>query len=102
MMVVVHAAGYYFGGVLHTVDDGRSLIYNAGNDSTNGSRSQQCLVDQYEKGNCDIYFPPQHLVWVKMTNLKAFLITTSGGTNSWSGRVEVVGYEVRNASSRSA
>jgi len=90
-----HAAGFYFGGALYTADDGQSLIYNAGRDSANGSRSP-CLLDQCAKGNCDAYCPRQHQAWVRMTNSKAFLIP-SGGTNSWSGRMEVVGYEVHDA-----
>jgi hypothetical protein len=90
-----HSAGFYFGGALYTADDGQSLIYNAGRDSTNGNRSP-CLVNQCAKGNCDAYCAPQHQAWVRMTNSKAFLIP-SVGTKSWSGRMEVVGYEVHDA-----
>jgi len=68
-----HAAGFYFGGVIYsTADDGQCLIYNAGRDSTNGSRCPY-HVAQCEKANCDAYYPPQHQTWVRICKSERLL-----------------------------
>jgi len=60
MAVVPCSRIFFWRGVIYsTADDGQSLIYNAGRDSTNGSRCP-CLVAQCEKANCDAYCPRQH------------------------------------------
>jgi len=84
-----HAAGFYFGGALYY--EGDSLVYNAGRDQSNGLRSP-CLVDLCESGHCDDWCSEGNRAWVQMTNSKVFLVPSSG-TNSWSGRMEVIGYE---------
>mmetsp|Transcript_11766 Transcript_11766/g.14644 ORF Transcript_11766/g.14644 Transcript_11766/m.14644 type:complete len:1149 (-) Transcript_11766:779-4225(-) len=84
-----HAAGFYFGGALYL--EGDSLVYNAGRDQSNGNRSP-CEVDHCASGNCDSYCASQDQSWVQLTNSKVFLVP-GAGINSWSGRMEVIGYE---------
>jgi len=83
-----HAGAFYFGGTLYY--DNNILVYNAGRDQ---SRNRvPCLVDKCAGGNCDSYCQGGERAWNRITNSKAFLIP-SVGLNSWSGRMEVVGFE---------
>eukprot|EP00591_Stephanopyxis_turris_P000730 CAMPEP_0195512014 /NCGR_PEP_ID=MMETSP0794_2-20130614/4132_1 /TAXON_ID=515487 /ORGANISM="Stephanopyxis turris, Strain CCMP 815" /LENGTH=1294 /DNA_ID=CAMNT_0040639729 /DNA_START=53 /DNA_END=3934 /DNA_ORIENTATION=+ len=85
-----HTGTFYSGGALYYDTDGTTLVYNAGRDT---SRTRQpCLKDMCATGNCNGYCQPQDRAWIRMTNTKAFL-SPSVGLNSWSGRMELLGYE---------
>jgi len=89
-----NAGAFYFGGTLYYDSDGH-LVYNAGRD-TNTLRSP-CLVDQCQEGDCNKYCPSVNKAWNRITNSKVFLVP-SVGLNSWSGRMEVVGFEAHDVS----
>jgi hypothetical protein len=85
-----HAAGFYFGGSLYYNAEG-ILEYQAGRDLAN--RRSTCLVDRcLLLGGCDSFCSQWEQAWMRVTNSKAFL-TAGIGFNSWSGRLDVVGFE---------
>jgi len=89
-----HASGFYFGGSLY-YDPNGVYTYNAGRDFTfyYGDRPT-CKVDMCStSGGCDDWCSSKNQAWVRITNSKVFLVP-SDGLNSWSGRMEVVGFEV--------
>jgi len=88
-----HAGAFYFGGTLYY--DNGALVYNAGRDQSRPRKP--CLVDQCDTGNCDGYCSLENEAWNRMTNTKAFLVP-SVGLNSWSGRMEIVGFEAHDIS----
>lgn len=69
------------------------IAYNAGR-SFNFSRDDRntCLIDLCDQGDCNGWCGRSHEGYVRLTNSKVFL-TASIGLNSWSGRMEIVGYE---------
>jgi hypothetical protein len=89
-----HAAAFYFGGSLYYDTDGVTLVYNAGRDlSFINGRRLPCKIDMcLTSGGCDDWCPPEERAWIQLNNTKAFL-TPSTGLNSWSGRMEILGFE---------
>jgi hypothetical protein len=86
----VHSGAYYFGGKLF-YDSAGVLTYNPGRD---GNRDP-CKVNacDLEYWNCvDWGCPLEHQAYIRITNTKAFL-TAGVGLNSWTGTMEVVGWE---------
>jgi len=75
------AAAFYFGGSLYY--DGDELVYNAGRDKNGNDRKSPCIDD--EDDVC-------RRAWNRITNTKVFL-TAEVGIGSWSGGMEVLGYE---------
>lgn len=65
--------------------EGDELVYNAGR---SGSR-KPCNCDP---GSCGTYCGAENEALIRMTNTKAFL-AAGVGLNSWSGRMEIIGYE---------
>jgi len=87
-----HAAAFYFSGSLYFDTDGTTLVYNAGRDQSKGYR-RPCLTNMCAtSGGCDDWCPSDKRAWIQLNNSKAFL-TPSNGLNSWSGRMEVLGFE---------
>jgi hypothetical protein len=87
-----HAAAFYFSGSLYYDTDGTTLVYNAGRDQSKGYR-RPCLTNMCAtSGGCDDWCPSDKRAWIQLNNSKAFL-TPSNGLNSWSGRMEVLGFE---------
>lgn len=84
-----NAAAFYFGGSIYYNDDG-ILEYNAGRDL--GNRRSTCLVNKCGGSGCGSYCRPWEQGWLKITNTKVFL-AAGIGFGSWSGRLEVLGYE---------
>jgi len=84
-----HAGAFYFGGSLY-YNANDQLVYNAGRDQSHNRKP--CLVDKCAEGNCDGYCQLYDQAWNKITNSKTYLVP-SVGIGSWSGRMEVVGYE---------
>ena len=80
-----HTGGFYFGGALY-YDSSNVLTYNPGRsfDFSNHNRNTCASTDDY----CQ----PKDRLWVRMTNSKAYL-NAGVGLNSWSGRMELVGFE---------
>jgi hypothetical protein len=92
------AAGFYFGGALYYDLDGITLVYNTGRDLTvdaklnKGIRSP-CKIDYCSTlGNCNSQCYLKDRAWIQLNNTKVFL-TPGSGLNSWSGRMEILGYE---------
>lgn len=65
-------------------------MYNAGRDQ--GNSRNTCLVDKCVTGSCGDYCQPYERAWLQVSNSKAFL-APGVGFGSWSGRMEVLGYE---------
>jgi len=87
-----HAGAFYFGGSLYYNDQG-VLEYNPGRDFDFGNHDRNtCLRDLCSSGDCGGWCPEYEQSWIRMTNTKAFL-APSVGLNSWSGRMEIVGFE---------
>jgi len=89
-----HSGPFYFSGSLYYENstDGVTLVYNAGRDQSKGIR-RPCKIDMcLTSGGCDDWCPSDKRAWIQINNSKAFL-TPSDGLNSWSGRLEVLGYE---------
>jgi len=85
-----HAGAFYFGGTLFYDNNGNTLVYNAGRDT---SRPRYpCLVDQCATGDCNKWCSSENQAYNRMTNTKAYLVP-SVGLNSWSGRMEIIGFE---------
>jgi hypothetical protein len=82
-----HGAGFYFGGDLY-YNDKNVLEYNPGR---SGAR-RSCRVNACVLGDCDHGCPIDDLVFLRISNSKAFRIA-GVGLNSWSGSLEVVGWE---------
>ena len=76
---------FYFGGILYFASDG-VLTYNPGREQDPHHHRWVCTSD--EAGDC----APTNHRWLRITNSKAYL-TPSAALNSWSGRMEIVGYE---------
>jgi len=86
-----HSGAFYLGGSLYY--QGNQLVYNAGRDQNKGNRSP-CNVNQcVEANNCDAYCQNPDQAWNRFEQNKAFL-TAGPAMNSWSGRAEIVGFEV--------
>jgi len=84
------SAGFYLGGSLYYNDDD-VLEYNAGRDL--GNRRSTCLVNKCQGSfGCGAYCRPREQDWVKISNMKAFLVA-GVGFSSWNGRMELRGYE---------
>lgn len=88
-----HAAAFYFSGSLYYDSDGVTLVYNAGRDQSKGFRRPCKLNMCATSGGCDDWCPPDQRAWIQLYNSKAFL-TPAVGLNSWSGRIEILGFEV--------
>jgi len=88
-----HAGAFYFGGTLYY--ENNILVYNAGRD-TSRTRSP-CTEDKCSLGNCNAWCNAEVRAWNRITNSKAFLVP-SVGLNSWSGRMEVDGFEAHDIS----
>jgi hypothetical protein len=92
------AAGFYFGGALYYDLDGITLVYNAGRDLTGDAKLNKgirstCKIDYCTTlGNCNSLCYLKDRAWIQLNNTKVFLIPGSG-LNSWSGRMEILGYE---------
>jgi hypothetical protein len=82
-----HTGAFYFGGELFYNNDD-ILEYNPGR---GGDRSP-CEVNACALGNCDYGCPVEKRAFIRITNTKAFL-ASGVGLNSWTGAMEVVGYE---------
>jgi hypothetical protein len=82
-----HGCAFYFGGSLY-YNSNNVMEYNAGR---GGDRSP-CKVNACELGNCDWGCPADQRTSIRITNTKAFL-TAGVGLNSWSGSMEVIGWE---------
>ena len=69
------------------------LEYNAGRDFdfTNHAR-MTCTVNACALGNCAYGCPQYDMGAVRISNTKVFLVP-SVGLNSWTGRIEVSGFE---------
>jgi hypothetical protein len=83
------ASAFYFGGSIYYNDKG-VLEYQAGRDMV--QRRSTCLVDKCSHGDCGAFCKRSEQGWMKISNSKAFLIANVG-LGSWSGRVEIHGYE---------
>ena len=87
-----HTGAFYFGGVLYYEND--ILTYNPGRSFNfwdhrrEPCRHDFCATDPDCHGWCD----PGDMLWIRMTNSKAFL-SAGVGLNSWSGRMELIGFE---------
>jgi hypothetical protein len=81
-----HAGAFYFGASLYY--NGDTLEYNPGAAANLEESRTPCNVDTFKLGYC----PEDDKAWIRMTNSKAFLVP-GVGFNSWSGRMEVIGYE---------
>jgi hypothetical protein len=79
----------YFGGRLY-YDSNNVLTYNPGRQFD--SYRDTCARNLCREGNCDGYCEPHHQLWVRITNTKTYL-TAGIGLNSWSGRMEIIGFE---------
>lgn len=75
-----HAGGFYFGGALWYEDD--ILTYDPGR---NGEDRNVCGVE-------GTWCQPKDRLWSRLTNTKSYL-NAGAGLNSWSGRMELVGFE---------
>ena len=85
-----HAAAFYFGGSLYYNAEG-ILEYQAGRDMKN--MRSTCLVDKcLTSAGCGSFCREWEQAWMRVSNSKAFL-TPGVGLNSWSGRLDVVGFE---------
>ena len=85
-----HASAFYFGGSLYYDDSDWLLTYNPGRDfdfTIHNRRS--CAEDQ-------TWCSQQNKLWNRITNSKSYL-TAGVGHGSWSGRMEVLGYESHDA-----
>mmetsp|Transcript_17779 Transcript_17779/g.35766 ORF Transcript_17779/g.35766 Transcript_17779/m.35766 type:complete len:1390 (-) Transcript_17779:60-4229(-) len=85
-----HASGFYFGGSLYYDDSDGLLTYNPGRsfDFTNHNR-RSCAQDE-------TWCSQENKLWNRLTNSKTYL-TAGVGLGSWSGRMEVLGYESHDA-----
>jgi G8 domain len=87
-----HAGGFYFGGALYYTKAGL-LEYNPGRDfDFNNHGRNTCNRDLCLTGSCGGNCEPKEQLWLRLTNTKAFLVP-SVGLSSWSGRMEIVGFE---------
>ena len=87
-----HAGAFYFGGSLYYNNAG-VLEYNAGRDfNFNDHGRNTCARDLCAAGDCSGWCAENEQLWFRMTNTKAFLVP-SVGLGSWSGRMEIVGFE---------
>jgi hypothetical protein len=87
-----HAGAFYFGGSLYYNNAG-VLEYNAGRDfNFNNHGRNTCSRDLCAAGDCSGWCAEYEQLWFRMTNSKAFLVP-SVGLGSWSGRMEIVGFE---------
>ena len=87
-----HAGAFYFGGSLY-YNSGGVLEYNPGRDfDFNNHGRETCSTDLCAAGDCSAYCLDYNQLWIRMTNTKSFL-ASGVGFNSWSGRMEVIGYE---------
>ena len=83
---------FYFGGALYF--ENGVLTYNPGRSSRFREDGRDtCRVDFCQQDtNCLGWCDPKDQLWVRVTNSKAFL-SAGVGLNSWSGRMEIVGFE---------
>jgi G8 domain len=87
-----HAGAFYFGGALY-YNSQNVLEYNPGRSSNfNEHNRKTCAIDLCAQGDCNGWCPFEMQAFVRLSNSKAFLIP-SVGLNSWSGRMEILGYE---------
>jgi hypothetical protein len=77
------AAAFYFGGALY-FDSSGNLEYNAGRPTTGSQNRAPCVKDT---GTADC-----KSTWNRITNSKVYQVPNVG-IGSWSGQMEVVGYE---------
>ena len=86
-----HGSAFYFGGALY-YNAQNVLEYNPGRsfDFANHLRDT-CLTNLCLTGDCS-WCPIEDQAFFRLTNSKAFL-TPGDGLNSWSGRMEVLGFE---------
>jgi hypothetical protein len=86
-----HAGAFYFGGALY-YNSANVLEYNPGRSFDFADQQRDtCLKDLCAQGDCR-WCPTQYKAFMRFTNNKAFL-TPSVGLGSWSGRMEVRGFE---------
>jgi hypothetical protein len=88
-----HAGAFYFGGAIYYNTTTNILTYNPGRDFdfANHDRST-CTVNACALGDCAYGCPAYDMVPIRLTNSKTFLVS-SVGLNSWTGRIEIIGYE---------
>lgn len=84
-----HAGAFYFGGALYYNGTG-VLEYNPGRSFSHDRRP--CKVNACALGDCDYGCPVEDRAFIRITNSKTFLVY-GVGFNSWSGAMEVVGWE---------
>jgi hypothetical protein len=82
-----HAGAFYFGGELF-YNGNNVLEYNPGR----GGSRYPCKVNACALSNCDWGCPAEERAFLRITNSKAFL-AAGVGLNSWTGTMEVVGWE---------
>jgi len=85
------AGAFYFGGALFVNDEG-NLAYNPGRPYSFDNSRFTCQQDFCPTGNCFGWCEEGDRLWVKVTNTKTYL-AAGAGLNSWSGRMEIIGYE---------
>ena len=86
-----HAGAFYFGGALY-YNANNVLEYNPGRSFNFADEGRDtCKKDLCAQGDCR-WCPTEHKAFLRLTNSKAFL-TPSVGLGSWSGRMEVLGFE---------
>jgi G8 domain len=83
------AAAFYFGGSLYYNSDD-ILEYEPGRDLDN--RRSTCMVNKCLQGSCNSFCRSWEQAWMQVNNTKSFLVAGIG-LGSWSGRVDVYGYE---------
>jgi hypothetical protein len=87
-----HAGAFYFGGALY-YNSQNVLEYNPGRSfNFNEHNRRICEIDLCAQGNCNGWCPTDKQASFRLSNSKAFLVP-SVGLNSWSGRMEVLGFE---------
>ena len=91
-VVVYDAGAFYFGGAIY-YNSNNVLEYNPGRDFDFANHGRAtCTVNACALGDCAYGCPQYDTVPIRLTNSKVFLVS-SVGLNSWTGRIEVVGYE---------
>lgn len=86
-----HSGAFYFGGSLYY--NGQNVLeYIPGRSFSNDHRRDTCKSDLCATGSCGGWCLGKNQAFIRMTNSKAFL-AANVGFNSWSGRMEVRGYE---------
>lgn len=88
-----HAGAFYLGGTLYYNTTTNILEYNPGRDFDFDNHDRRtCTFNACQAGDCNYGCPEYDLDAVRFTNTKTFLVP-SVGLNSWSGRIEISGYE---------